>query len=74
MPSHRVICTRQEPADRETHSAHSVSVGIATVPTANTRLMSLGEVWQAISYGEIFYTQGPQSDKVALVARHTCYC
>lgn len=72
MGNHRIVCTNQEPAGQAPTHAHIVAVGIGKTSDTYDRHMSLAEVLAAMSYGEVFYTQGEQSGKVALV--HKVYC
>jgi hypothetical protein len=72
MARHRVVCTEQEPVSLPTSHAHIVAVGTGTDPNqANTR-WTLAQVIAAINRGEVFYTYGERSQKVALVRVVAC--
>lgn len=72
MAQHRIVCTTQEPAGYPPEHAHIVAVGIGTDANQAQNRMTLQEVLLAIDRGEVFYTVGPQSGKVALVQKAAC--
>jgi hypothetical protein len=71
MAQHRIICTNQEPAGQPPQHAHIVAVGIGDSTGYRQRLSST-EVIAAMDRGEVFYTQGEQSGKIALVQKVNC--
>lgn len=51
---------------------HIVSVGISGQAAAPARTMTVGEVRNALAAGDVFYTVGPTSGKVAIVHNDIC--
>jgi hypothetical protein len=72
MGYHRIVCTNQVPVGQPASHAHIVAVGIGATSDAYTQRLSLEQVIAAIDRGEVFYTQGEQSGKVALVQKARC--
>jgi hypothetical protein len=72
MSQHRIICTNQEPAGQPPTHAHIVAVGIGTTADRYDQRLSLDQVLSAMDRGEVFYTKGEQSGKVALVEKAKC--
>lgn len=66
MSTTRIVCTVQEPITQPTTHAHIVSVGTGSDPDRAPRL-TLAQVIVAIKKGDIFYTVGETSGKIALV-------
>jgi len=62
MPSHRIVCTDQVPANESHNHAHIVSVGIDTDSdgAANERY-TLSQVLTKMDDNEVFYTIGEKS-------------
>jgi len=58
-------------ATREPHK-HIVSVGIGGSHAAPAKTMTVGEVRSAIAAGDVFYTVGATSGKVAIVRNDIC--
>jgi hypothetical protein len=69
---YRIACTNQEPVNYPTTHAHIVAVGTGTDPNKADKRWSLAEVLAAMDRGDVFYTQGEQSGKVALVEKYQC--
>ena len=72
MARYRIVCTEQVPADQPPTHAHIVAVGTGNNPDQADKGWSLDEVLYAMDRGDIFYTQGVQSGKVALVEKYYC--
>jgi hypothetical protein len=72
MSKHRIVCTEQEPVYAPTTHAHIVAVGTGTNPAKADARWTLAQVIEAIDRGEVFYTVGPTSGKVALVVVVGC--
>jgi len=62
-----IVCVTTEHAHR-----HIVKVGIGALATSPTTTMTVKEVRDALTAGEIFYTWSPTTKEVALVQKHTC--
>ena len=69
---YRIVCTNQEPVNYPTTHAHIVAVGTGTDPNKADTRWSLAEVLAAMDRGDVFYTQGEQSAKIALVEKYQC--
>ena len=75
MTTYRIVCTEQLPASNPPQHAHIVAVGVGDNPEKATVRFTLAEVVQKITYGDTFYTKGPQSGKIATVEKYYCgYC
>lgn len=72
MSRHRIVCTDQEPVYMPTTHAHIVAVGTGTDPDRATDKWTLAQVIAAIDRGDVFYTVGKTSGKVALVVVVGC--
>jgi hypothetical protein len=70
--AHRIVCTDQEPVYLPTTHAHIVGVGTGDDPNKATARWTLSEVIRAIDAGDVFYTVGPRSGKMALVRVVKC--
>ena len=68
MATYRIVCTDQEPSGHSHQHAHIVAVGIGDDPSKVQRKWTLDEVLGAIDRGDLFYTKGMNTGKVALVA------
>jgi hypothetical protein len=75
MATYRIVCTVQLPANHPTTNAHIVEVGTGDDPAKASKRWKLDEVIAAIDRGDIFYTQGERSGKIAYVEKWYCaYC
>lgn len=72
MAQHRIVCTDQEPYYQPATHAHIVAVGTGTDPNRAKQRWTLQQVLDAMDRGEVFYTLGVHSGKVALVEKYTC--
>lgn len=72
MAQYRIVCTNQEPIGVPHSHAHIVRVGTGTDPEAADQRWTLDEVLRAMDEGNIFYTQGTSSGKIALVEKYIC--
>lgn len=72
MARYRIICTNQEPAGLPNDRAHIVAVGTGATPDSYDSYWTLPEVLRAMDQGHVFYTQGRNSGKVALVEKYIC--
>jgi hypothetical protein len=72
MAQHRIVCTDQEPVYQPTSHAHIVAVGIGSNGSRADSRLTLDEVIAAIDRGEVFYTIGERSQKVAVVIKAPC--
>ena len=72
MAQFRIICTNQVPVTEPTTHAHIVAVGTGSSPEQYDRKWTLAEVLAAIDRGDVFYTVGPTSEKVAIVQKFPC--
>lgn len=62
-----IVCVTTEHPHR-----HIVTVGIGGLAASPLTTMTVKEVRDALTAGEIFYTWSPTANKVALVHKHTC--
>lgn len=72
MPSHRIVCTEQEPFGNSPKHAHIVAVGTGASSSKATERWTLAQVIQAIDGGTRFYTTGESSGKTAEVEKWWC--
>jgi hypothetical protein len=72
MASYRIICTVQEPFYQPTTHAHIIGVGTGTTSKIALYEWTVDDVWAAIDQGNVFYTVGETTGKVALVNKYTC--
>ena len=72
MATYRIVCTNQEPVNQPTTHAHIVAVGTGTDPDKADKRWTLQEVISAMDSGDLFYTQGVSSGKIAYVEKYVC--
>jgi len=72
MATYRIVCTDREASGRSTPHAHIVAVGVGDDPNKAQRKWALDEVLKGIDRGDVFYTKGVNTGKVALVQAYTC--
>ena len=72
MSTYRIVCTDQEPSGQSDEHAHIVAVGVGDDPTKAPRKWMLDEVLRAIDRGDVFYTKGMNTGKLAIVMKYTC--
>lgn len=72
MATYRIVCTDQEPSGQSDEHAHIVAVGVGDDPTKTPRKWMLDEVLRAIDLGDVFYTKGMNTGKLAIVMKYTC--
>jgi hypothetical protein len=72
VAQHRIVCTDQEPIYQPTTHAHIVAVGTGTDPNKADQRLTLQQVLDAMDRGDVFYTVGVTSGKVARVEKYTC--
>lgn len=72
MSQYRIVCTDQEPITQPTTHAHIVAVGTGSDPNKADTRWTLDEVLTAMDKGDVFYTQGETSGKIARVEKYVC--
>src|SRR5206468_2788659 len=72
MAHYRIVCTEQEPLDQPTTHAHIVAVGTGDDPDRATTRWTLDQVLAAMDRGDVFFTRGKSTGKVALVEKYVC--
>ena len=72
MAQHRIVCTEQVPYGHSPASARIVAVGTGTDTSRATERLTVEDVVAAMDRGDIFYTVGVTSRKVALVEQYWC--
>ena len=72
MATYRIVCTDQEPSGHSDQHAHTVAVGVGDDPDKAQRKWALDEVLKAIDRGDVFYTKGVNTGKLAIVMKYTC--
>ncbi|HUP34146.1 MAG TPA: DUF3892 domain-containing protein [Candidatus Limnocylindria bacterium] len=72
MTTHRVVCADQAPSGHSNRKKHIVAVGVGDDPYKVQRKWKRDEVVRAIDRGDLFYTRGVNTGKVALVEKYTC--
>lgn len=72
MATYRIVCTDQEPSGQSDEHAHIVAVGVGDDPAKAPRKWPLDEVLRAIDRGDVFYTKGADTGKLAIVMKYTC--
>ena len=71
MAQHRITCTIQVPYHQPHSHAHISQVGIGN-ETGWSHMLTVQQVYAAMDAGDIFYTFGIQSGKMALVHKLDC--
>ena len=69
---YRIVCTEQEPYGASPLCARIINVGVSDGGDTGQINLRVDEVVHYLSLGVIFYTQGLESGKKALV--HSYYC
>jgi hypothetical protein len=72
MSTYRIVCTNQEPASQPPTHAHIVAVGVGDDSSHATNRFTLGQVLSMMTSGDIFFTKGIESQKIALVEKYWC--
>ena len=72
MANHRVICIIEEAVIRPSRHNHIVAVGTGLHPDYIDRRWTVTDLLSALDRGEVFYTQGVASGKVAAVEKTAC--
>ena len=72
MATYRIVCTDRQPSGHSNQRAHIVAVGAGDDQNKAQRKWTLDEVLRAIDRGDLFYTKGVNTGKVALVETYTC--
>jgi hypothetical protein len=72
MAQYRIVCTEQVPYGHPPESARIVAVGVGNDPQRASVRWTVGEVVAAMDRGDVFYTVGERSQKVALVEKYWC--
>lgn len=72
MATYRIVCTDQEPSGQPDQHAHIVAVGVGDDQDKAQRKWTLDEVLRAIDRGDVFYTKGVKTGKLAIVMTYTC--
>lgn len=72
MATYRIVCTDQEPSGHSNGHAHIVAVGVGDDPDRAQRRWTLDEVVRAIERGDVFYTKGVHTGKLAIVETYRC--
>jgi hypothetical protein len=70
--NYRIVCTEQEPATNPPSHAHIVAVGVGNDPNGAEQRLLLSSVLMMMDRGDIFYTKGTTSGKVAKVEKYWC--
>lgn len=71
MTYYRIVCTEQEPVGNP-HHGHIVSVGTGEQSDKATQRWLLVEILSAMDRGDVFYTRGIVSGKMAIVEKYYC--
>ncbi len=69
---YRIVCTNHEAVNGSTTHTHIVDVGTGGDPNKADRRWTVDEVLTAMRLGDVFYTRGETSGKVALVEPFDC--
>lgn len=72
MATYRIVCADQESSGQSDQHAHIVAVGVGDDPAKALRKWTLDEVLRAIDRGDVFYTKGVNTGKLAIVMKYTC--
>jgi hypothetical protein len=72
MATYRIVCADQESSGQSDQHAHIVAVGVGDDPAKALRKWTLDEVLRAIDRGDVFYTRGVNTGKLAIVMKYTC--
>lgn len=73
MATYRIVCTEQAPATAPPSHQHIVAVGTGSDPAKADLRWVLNEVLAAMERGDVFYTQGIESGKIARVEPYHCH-
>jgi len=72
MATYRIVCTVESPSGHSSQQTHIVAVGVGDDPSEAQRNWTLDEVLRGIDRGDLFYTKGVNTGKVALVEKYSC--
>jgi hypothetical protein len=72
MATYRIVCTVESPSGHSNQQTHIVAVGVGDDPSEAQLKWTLDEVLRAIDRGDLFYTKGVNTGKVALVEKYSC--
>ena len=72
MATYRIVCTVESPSGHSNQQTHIAAVGVGDDPSDAQRKWTLDEVLRAIDRGDLFYTKGVNTGKVALVEKYSC--
>jgi|GEM_PF-665284 hypothetical protein len=73
MAANRIICTEQVPASGHPSRERIVAVGISQDGTSASQRLTVEEVVRQMDRGEIFFTVGSTSGKVAIIEKFWCH-
>jgi len=71
MSQYRIVCTEQTNC---TASGHIIAVGVGDDASSADDRWTVHQVWNAMDSGDVFYTVGENTGKVALVHKYDCPC
>lgn len=72
MSTFRIVCTEQVPAHGHPTRERIVAVGVSENGLAANQRFTVEEVVARIDRGDVFYTVGTTSGKVAIVEKYWC--
>lgn len=72
MANYRIVCTEQQPYGNPPTHAHIVAVGTGEDSSSASHRWTLREVLEAMDRGDVFFTRGERSGRVALVVKYLC--
>jgi Protein of unknown function (DUF3892) len=72
MANHRIVCTVKKVVQGPNPHTHIVAVGTGSSPGKATKRWKVQEVLDAMAGGDVFYTEGETSGKVARVEKCDC--
>jgi hypothetical protein len=73
MSTNRIVCTEQSRPSAVGHG-HILAVGLGTDPNQATNRETVETVRANLLNGDVYYTVGPRTGKLAYVYRYDCPC
>ena len=73
MPKHHIVCADHTETHGHSSHHHITSVGTGSHVAGMTKRWSLKEVLAALDHGDVFYTEGETSKRVAEVEKYHCH-
>jgi hypothetical protein len=73
MSAYRIVCTEQAPESGHPSQERIVAVGVSVDGVRASSRLTVEDVVHQMEQGDIFFTVGSKSGKVALVEKYWCH-